>query len=247
MAVSAEKLAEALAMTDRIKDIPSVHTLMDRLRKQFSDECHKKWKDCTQPKIVPRILYHYTTARVFREILTTDFTFWASDIRYMSDASEVAFASDVFKSVIKDEMEAVHESDERELLRRITNTFDFTQTSNIFALCFSEDHDSLPQWIAYAGRRGGFAMGITTQNMQAQHAERNEINLVQQLMKVDYDTDKLRRLSTDLIKGVMTFYRCARDQVEEGLRTHAMAGLAQASRGRLFLSAVGLQASSLQT
>jgi hypothetical protein len=201
----------------------------------FLDDCHQKWKNRTQPQTVPKILYHYTTAHVFREILATGGTFWASDIRYMNDASEVTYASDILKSVIKDGMEAVHESDERELLERIAKTFDVTETLNIFALCFSEDDDSLPQWIAYAGRRGGFAMGIRFGPfIRAQHAAKDKPELDQELVKIAYDTDTLRSLSTDFIHGVMTLYRCARDQVEERLRTLVMADLCQASRRAFF-------------
>jgi hypothetical protein len=105
-----------------------------------------------------------------------------------------------------------------------------TETLNIFALCFSEDHDSLPQWIAYAGRRGGFAMGIRLgSTIRAQHAAKDKPELVQDLVKIVYDTDTLRSLASDFIHGVMTLYRCARDQVEEKLRTLVMADLCRAS------------------
>jgi hypothetical protein len=138
-------------MTDRAEDIDA---LMAGPCEQFLRDCHKKWKDRTQPQAVPKILYHYTTAQVFREILTTG-VFWASDIRYMNDTLEVTHASDVLKSVIKDALNAVHGSVERELLERIARTFDFTEMSNISALCSAKfttaSPNGLPMQVDAAG------------------------------------------------------------------------------------------------
>jgi len=193
--------------------------------KQFRDACHDKWKS-TQPQRAPKILYHYTKAEAFQQILNSR-TLWASDIRYMNDASEVTYVSDILKSIIKDAMKSVHEDDERELLERIAKTFNVTDIVRVFALCFSELHDSIPQWIAYAGRCGGFAMGmrIDPNGLQAKLADEIQPN---RLVKVMYDNDKLVAFSKDLVAQVVKLYHDARDQVAEHLRTFIMADFCKA-------------------
>ena|ERR1700730_12932541 len=193
--------------------------------KQIQDACRDKWKG-TQPQRAPKILYHYTKAATFQEILNSG-TIWASDIRYMNDASEVTYVSDILKSVIKEAKRSVHGDHECKLLERIS-TFDITEMFRVFALCFSELHDSIPQWIAYAGRRGGFAIGmkLDPRLLQVEHEEGGA--QTGYLVKVVYDDDKLRAVSQDLIAQLVELYRHARDQVAEHLRIFVMARFSQA-------------------
>jgi hypothetical protein len=194
------------------EEIRKVHAVTAGPSEEFRNACEEKWKG-TQPPTPPEILYHYTTAQAFREILNSH-TIWASDIRYMNDASEVAHASNILKSVIKDKdaMTSVHSDDERKFLEVIANTFDFTEMVRVFALCFSELGDSIPQWIAYAGRRGGLAMGMELKPhlLQSQYATNEGTAVVAgSLVKVVYDDDKLRALSEDLVQHlVKLIVRC---------------------------------------
>jgi hypothetical protein len=192
--------------------------------------CNDKWKS-TQPIRAPKILYHYTKPEAFQKILESG-TVWASDIRYMNDASEVTHVADILKSIIKEAVKSVHEDDERELLERIAKTFNVTDMVRVFACCFSELGDSIPQWIAYAGRRGGFAMGLGLRPhiLQSQYATKDGTVAVVsgQLVKVVYDDDKLVTFSKDLIAHVVKLYRDARVQVAEHLRTFIMARFCQA-------------------
>jgi hypothetical protein len=196
--------------------------------KQIQDACRDDWKG-TQPQRPPTILYHYTKAEAFQKIVSSG-TVWASDIRYMNDASEITYVSDILKSVIKDVMKSVHEDEERELLERIAKTSNVTEMVRVFALCFSELHDSIPQWIAYAGRRGGFAIGmkLDPRLLQVEHEE--GVAQTGYLVKVVYDDNKLRVFSKDLIAQVVKLYHGARDQVAEHLRTFVMASFCQAWR-----------------
>ena len=148
----------------------------------------------------------------------------------MNDASEVTYVSDMLKSVIKEAKRSVHGDDECELLERISKTFDITEMLRVFALCFSELHDSIPQWIAYAGRRGGFAIGmkLDPRLLQVEHEEGGA--QTGYLVKVVYDDDKLRAVSEDLIAQLVKLYRHAGDQVAEHLRTFVMASFCQAWR-----------------
>ena len=202
------------------EDRRTIDAVTDGPCKQFRDACYDKWKG-TQPQREPKIVYHYTKAEAFRQILNSG-TLWASDIRYMNDASEVTYVSDILKSIIKDAMKSVHEDDEREFLERIANGFNVTDMVRVFALCFSELHDSIPQWIAYAGRRGGFAMGMHIDPNRLQAKLEDEIQ-PNRLVKVVYDNDKLVAFSKDLIAQVVKLYHDARDQVAEHLRTFIMA------------------------
>src|SRR5260370_42586613 len=92
------------------EEVLTVKAATDGPCKQFRDACYDKRKS-TQPQSVPKVLYHYTKAEAFQKILNSG-TIWASDIRYMNDASEVTHVADILKSIIKDAMKTVHEDDE---------------------------------------------------------------------------------------------------------------------------------------
>jgi len=209
------------------EDFRSVDAVTAGPCKQFRDACYDKWKS-TQPQSVPKILYHYTKAEAFQKILSSG-TFWASDIRYMNDASEVAYVSEILKSEIREAMKSAHEDDQRELLERIARTFSVTEMVHVFALCFSELDDSIPQWIAYAGRRGGFAIGMSLKPhlLQAKFADEIQPN---HFVKVVYDNDKLVAFSKDLIAQVVKLYHAARVQVAVHLRTLIIAKFCEAWR-----------------
>src|SRR5262249_188105 len=117
---------------------PEDHRTIDAVTagpcKQFRDACYDKWKS-TQPQRAPKIVYHYTNAEAFQKILNSG-TVWASDIRYMNDASEVTYVSDVLKSIIKDAMKSVHEDDEHELLERVAKYIQRYRYGARFCLVF---------------------------------------------------------------------------------------------------------------
>jgi hypothetical protein len=222
------KVTRMMAQDSTPEEIRTVSAAIAGPSKEFRDACYEKWKR-TQPPTAPDILYHYTNSQAFREILNSG-TVWASDIRYMNDASEVRYVSDVLKSAIKEAKRFVHGDDECELLERISNTFDITEMLRVFALCFSELHDSIPQWIAYAGRRGGFAIGLKLDPhlLQVEHEEGGA--QTGYLVKVVYDDYKLRDVSEDLIAQLLELYRHAREPVAEHLRNFVMASFCQAWR-----------------
>jgi hypothetical protein len=120
------------------EELRTVNARLANPCKELLDACRDKWKS-TQPQTIPDILYHYTKAVIFQEILNSR-TIWASDIRYMNDASEATYVSDILKSVIKEAKRSVHGDDECELLERISKTFDITEMLRVFALCFSEGY-----------------------------------------------------------------------------------------------------------
>ncbi len=179
--------------TDELK---SVHTVLAKLAEPFVRACFDDWRRA-QPDRPPRDLYHYCTAQTFHLIATSGVV-WASDIRFMNDASEVKYASDFVRCILEEAIEGIEKDDERELMRRVSRTFDLRDMLHVFAFCCSELDDSIPQWVAYGGRRGGIAIGLEFNPavLQVRDQSGDIMNLPgDYLLKVIYDPDIQRELS----------------------------------------------------
>jgi hypothetical protein len=94
----------------------------------------------------PKTLYHYTSAEVLMSIAVSR-AIWASDLRYMSDASELAYAEDVFSTALKqlsadsrrqdDQSQLIFSQLERWLSVR------FVSGAMVFVACFTQHGNSL--------------------------------------------------------------------------------------------------------
>jgi hypothetical protein len=112
------------------------------------------------------LLYHYTTTQGLIGILESD-CLWATDVRFLSDASEASYGREVAVEALGVAIEAA-QNEQRLLSLKIAADY-FTDelgpdTSSI-VVCFSEQPDHLSQWQAY-GRGGGFAIGFDRSNLE---------------------------------------------------------------------------------
>lgn len=124
----------------------------------------------------PRILYHYTGEDGLRGIVSPPSwdlegpgfglaaQFWATDVRYMMDATELLFGAEHF--VRRFRAEAAKSSTPRKLADAMSRLADlFTETDVLrwnlrcFAVCLSDSGDLVNQWQGYAGS-GGYAIGF---------------------------------------------------------------------------------------
>lgn len=103
-------------------------------------------------------IYHYCSAEAFIHILQTG-RLWASDARRTNDRREL----DVFKGLAFAHIEELAKQDSA--IQTFASQLDFhieavEDMSEYYVCCFSEDSDSVSQWVAYADRGTGFAIGF---------------------------------------------------------------------------------------
>lgn len=101
-----------------------------------------------------RILYHYTRLDGLLGIVKSK-SLWASNIYYFNDASEITYASDIFKKVILNRKNKVDEKQEY-FLNEFDNWLDtFSHTIHqYFVFSLTEKGDLLSQWRGYTKGRG---------------------------------------------------------------------------------------------
>ncbi|HEV7494344.1 hypothetical protein [Baekduia sp.] len=110
------------------------------------------------------LLYHYTTLDGLTGITDTS-SIWASDARYMNDASEMSYAAELIETVIA---EVLAEVDDQPLRSALPTRPGFGNAFNYavpfgprpFVACFCEAEDLLSQWRGYGGDDSGISLGI---------------------------------------------------------------------------------------
>lgn len=134
------------------------------------DEVRSRLKEALQElglySAVPEVLYHYTTPGGLYGIISNS-SFWATDVRYMNDASELKYPYELITFVLDQERESADDAKTAFLddFRRFwLDTFWFgagdDMRTTTYTMCFSERPDDLSNWRAYAGSIGGYAIGF---------------------------------------------------------------------------------------
>ena len=155
---------------------------------RLSAELHEMWlaEHSVQDRERPGIIYHYTTTRGLIGIIESN-EFWATDLNYMSDASELSYARQLIRSVIEPLRANAGAPPVRILFERASRILDPSYRM-YYGVCFCEEKDLLSQWRAYGAQGGGFAVGLKA----------DEIGLSSDvpicLRKVIYDPDRQSRL-----------------------------------------------------
>ena len=105
-----------------------------------------------------KTIYHYCSAEAFLQILQTG-RLWVSDARKTNDRREL----EVFNDLARAHIEELAKTDGAVRMFASQLEFHFAAVQGIsdyYVCCFSEDADSVPQWVAYADRGSGFAIGF---------------------------------------------------------------------------------------
>ncbi|MBK8246655.1 MAG: DUF2971 domain-containing protein [Gemmatimonadetes bacterium] len=105
----------------------------------------------------PPTLYHYTSATGLAGIVATGNVF-ATHVDHFDDRSEWRFGLDTIQS----ELRAKATPENRSLIDRTATALSNRLGAELFAACFCEDGDLLPQWRGYAERGAGYAIGFNS-------------------------------------------------------------------------------------
>ncbi|MGO9332921.1 MAG: DUF2971 domain-containing protein [Acidimicrobiales bacterium] len=158
----------------------------------------------------PGLLYHYTDANGLHGILTTG-QLWATDARYLNDASELEYAFQLLAEVVNGLTTGSPPpgSPVQEVLNMIQLAADVQQELwrddfACFVACFCQNPDVLSQWRGYA--RGGYAIGFKRADIESTSTEQQFGPY--KFQRVDYDEEaKKKELRAQVISAVETYQR----------------------------------------
>jgi hypothetical protein len=109
----------------------------------------------------PYAIYHYTDAEGLNDIIESG-RMRASDLLYLAGSRETDYVRELLREQIRRRWNRA-DALIGEFCERAESMLDpFAWQRSIFAACFCENGDALGQWRAYAGPRGGYAIGLRT-------------------------------------------------------------------------------------
>ena len=150
----------------------------------------------------PDLLFHYTSGGGLRGILESS-SLWATNYRFLNDASEVAYGASLFEAIIQEKLAKEGDPVLLEFLGRTLRTANaFDGMFDCYIACFCERDDLLNQWRTYAGSGGGFALGLKTKEIGLRWGQ---LELTQDFMlrRVVYDVARQRSLLTEVLDAAI--------------------------------------------
>jgi hypothetical protein len=198
--------------------VSDAETWVDSLWSAFE----RPWVQGQPPR--PERLYHYGQAQGLLSILESQ-CLWATDARYLNDASELNYAIALVQETV-DVLAAAPETQAvvRTFLAGLVPSLRDSSQPAVYTVSFCEEGDILSQWRAYAGITG-YALGLATQWWDSipddgVRAERRPGPL--RLRKVLYREEEQRRLLRSLLDPACTALAQASAQFGEALTFQAM-------------------------
>lgn len=147
----------------------------------------------------PYAIYHYTDAAGLNEIVESG-RMRASDLLYQAGARETDYVRELVRDQIRRRWNRADPLI-AEFCERAEAMLDpFAWPRSIFAACFCENGDALGQWRAYAGPRGGYAIGLRTAVLGSPYSTVT-------LRRVVYDPDRQQALMGALLDRALLLLR----------------------------------------
>lgn len=159
----------------------------------------------------PPVLYHYTTASGLEGILRSN-SLWASDVRYMNDASELSHATTLVLDEASNVINEVTDTRLQPILKPLQGHINIFLQSFVneiscfgprpFCACFCEDKDLLSQWRGYTAGQRGYSLGLDLGSLQPTLFPYLFPNTI--LRKVVYEEDKQRSWIREITQTWLT-------------------------------------------
>jgi Protein of unknown function (DUF2971) len=158
----------------------------------------------------PEILYHYTGQDGLLGIIATS-SLWATDIRYMNDATEFRLSLDLFEKRLWNEVyqEYFLTPPYPVRIKRAHVLWMLVKqlaAMEIHATCFCENGDLLSQWRGYAASGYGYALGFRTSALKSLHDGPAYL-----LGKCIYETPEQVQIVEEAIEYVLDDKQCDED------------------------------------
>jgi hypothetical protein len=114
----------------------------------------------------PDVIYHYTDIAGLIGI-TTSGALWATNLRFMNDASELSHSYGLMLRVLADARAQASAPAQIELMDEIERAIrgQWAGYPDFYAVSFSANGDLLSQWRGYGSSGGGYAIGFDTRGL----------------------------------------------------------------------------------
>lgn len=148
---------------------------------------------------IPEFLYHYTNSSGMRGILDSS-RIWATNFRFLNDASEVEYGVALFDEVVQERLNKTKDTNFSEFLKQtLHEAKEYNGTLDCYIACFCERDDLLNQWRVYAGSGGGYALGFRTEDIGIDWDKSCHPQHDFTLHKVIYDKELQKKLITEIL------------------------------------------------
>jgi hypothetical protein len=141
-------------------------------------------------------LFHYTSLAGAIEIIREGSLF-ASELRYMSDASELAFTAALLERFTDEQMKVSNADPEILVQFKQWLGDTFKQGRQLFVTCFSEEGDLLSQWRGYCPNGKGVCLGFRPADIERAALAQNF-----RLVRCVYEGDAQNRLAWRMVGEV---------------------------------------------
>lgn len=165
------------------------------LESTFADRVNAVFTEYSRAAEPPEIIYHYTSLEAMVAIAETRIL-RASNVRFSNDPAELTYGHGVIRAVLSDTFPDLD----------LKSIFEAIREVDCYAISFSAEDDSLPQWRAYCSNGRGVALGFRSDVFE-HHAELS-------FARVEY----ARSAQCELIRKVLDIYAPALRAVETGGR-----------------------------
>jgi len=146
------------------------------------------------------VIYHYTNQAGLLGILDSQ-RIWCTDIRFLSDGSELVYALELTKGLLKARAQTSGQH-RAKLYRDWVSRLGQLKDYPLFVASFSQEPDLLSQWRAYCSP-SGFAIGFTAFQI-VQLIE--SLPVPGNLMKCVYDVEVQREHINYAVESISEFY-----------------------------------------
>lgn len=188
------------------------HNAIEAKVKSLVNELRGTWPTSD----VPYELYHYTNAQGLLGILTNR-VFWATDINFLNDATELKYASELIDGVFASRTNANNDVDLKEFWDHSKLYLSLhSSTMNAYVVCFCEKGNLLSQWRAYGSGGSGYSIGVISNSLKGIEREGPGAPVFEtRLRKVIYDTAIQERLVSETIDRFRDLLRSILDDADQ--------------------------------
>ncbi len=148
----------------------------------------------------PTLVYHYTSHDGILGVLRNK-QVWATNIRFLNDASEGLHAVEYAQNAIENKIRRGGLSPDQIAALEAMKNAAGTAAARHYTASFSEEGDLLSQWRAYCPPNGGYALGIPSQQLIAMANEQNFW-----FVRCIYDHQSKYRLISELIERHLSYF-----------------------------------------
>ncbi len=154
----------------------------------------------------PALLFHYTSPAGLIGIVKEK-QVWATNITYLNDTKEIDHAVDYAKHQLRNFLKEIPQwtEEEKNLLKALHDNAG-NAAKRIYLFSLTEEGDLLSQWRAYCPPRGGYAIGVPSQQLRVMAKKQGFF-----LCPCVYDHYTQCAIIREIVDGFMTRYRMQRD------------------------------------